>query len=51
MNDAQRKMMEKLGLSEADFEPKPRPEERLDVLQTTTDDIVLMLADIIGGDE
>lgn len=33
--------------------PKPEPteEERLDTLETTTDDIVLMLADIIGGEE
>ena len=29
--------------------PEPSPEERLDALETTTDDIVLMLADIIGG--
>lgn len=32
-------------------EPEPTPEERLDTLETTTDDIVLMLADIIGGEE
>lgn len=32
-------------------EPEPYPEERLDALETTTDDIVLMLADIIGGEE
>lgn len=32
-------------------EPEPTPEERLDTLEITTDDIVLMLADIIGGDE
>lgn len=31
-------------------EPEPTPEERLDTLETTTDDIVLMLADIIGGE-
>ena len=32
--------------------PKPEPteEERLNTLETTTDDIVLMLADIIGGE-
>lgn len=29
---------------------KPSPEERMDALETTTDDIVLMLADIIGGE-
>ena len=31
-------------------ESKPTPEERLNTLETTTDDIVLMLADIIGGE-
>lgn len=31
--------------------PVPTPEERLDTLESTTDDIVLMLADIIGGEE
>lgn len=29
----------------------PTPEERLDVLENTTDDIVLMMADLIGGSE
>lgn len=31
-------------------EPEPTPDERLDALETTADDIVLMLADIIGGE-
>ena len=33
--------------------PKPVPtsEQRLDVLENTTDDIVLMMADLIGGGE
>lgn len=31
-------------------EPQPTAEERLNTLETTTDDIVLMLADIIGGE-
>ena len=29
--------------------PSPTPEQRLDVLENTTDDIVLMMADLIGG--
>ena len=29
----------------------PTPEERLDVLENTTDDIILMMADLIGGSE
>ena len=32
-------------------EPVPAPEERLDVLENTTDDIILMMADLIGGGE
>lgn len=32
-------------------EPAPTPEERLDVLEGTTDDIILMMADLIGGGE
>lgn len=31
--------------------PSPTPEQRLDVLENTTDDIVLMMADLIGGGE
>lgn len=50
MTEIQKKMAEALGLTEDDFQQKPRPEERLDALETTTDDIVLMLADIIGGE-
>lgn len=30
-------------------EPEPTPEERLDALETVTDDIVLLMADLIGG--
>ena len=31
--------------------PAPTPEERLDTLECTTDDIILMMADLIGGGE
>ena len=31
--------------------PAPTPEERLDTLEGTTDDIILMMADLIGGGE
>ena len=50
MTNSQKKMMEALGLTEDDFQPKPRPEERLDTLETTTDDIILMMAELIGGE-
>ena len=41
---------------EAEFErqkaetppPEPTPEERLDALETTTDDMILLMADLIG---
>ena len=50
MTEAQKKMAEKLGLTESDFKEKPRPEERLTALETATDDIILMMADLIGGE-
>lgn len=49
MTDAQKKMMDKLGLTEEDFQPKPRPEERIDALEATTDDMILLMAELIGG--
>ena len=30
-------------------DPKPSPEERLDALETTTDDMILLMAELIGG--
>ena len=30
-------------------EPEPSPEERLDALETTTEDMILLMADLIGG--
>ena len=57
MTDMQRKMMESAGLSEKDFQPQPRPEQRLDnveqrtdALETTTDDMILLMAELIGGE-
>lgn len=38
-----------IGLAEG-TEKEPTPKERLTALETITDDIVLMLADIIGGE-
>ena len=31
-------------------QPAPTPEQRLDTLENTTDDIILMMADMIGGE-
>lgn len=50
MTDTQKKMAAALGLTEEDFLPKPRPEERLDALETTTDDMILLMAELIGGE-
>lgn len=30
--------------------PSPTPEQRLDVLESTSDDIILVMADLIGGE-
>lgn len=30
--------------------PEPSPEERLDALETTTDDMILLMAELIGGE-
>ena len=49
MTESQERMMRKLGLTESDFKEKSRPEERLTALETATDDIILMMADLIGG--
>ena len=50
MTEMQKKMMEKLGIAEKFFEPKATQEERLTTLEVTTDDLVLMMADLIGGE-
>jgi hypothetical protein len=50
MTESQERMMRKLGLTESDFKEKARPEERLTALETATDDIILMMADLIGGE-
>ena len=31
-------------------EPEPSPEDRLDALETTTDDMILLMAELIGGE-
>lgn len=31
-------------------DPEPTPEERLDALETTTDDMILLMAELIGGE-
>lgn len=50
MTEIEKQMAAALGLTEANFRPKPRPEERLDALETTTDDMILLMAELIGGE-
>ena len=57
MTEMQKKMLKAAGLSEKDFQPQPRPEQRLDeveqrtdALETTTDDMILLMAELIGGE-
>lgn len=56
MTEMQKKMLKAAGLSEKDFQPQPRPEQRLDeveqrtdALEAMSDDIILMMAELIGG--
>lgn len=50
MTEAQKKMAEALGLSEQNFQPQEQtPSQRIDILEATTDDIILIVADLIGG--
>lgn len=34
----------------AELNREPTPEERLDALETTTDDMILLMAELIGGE-
>ena len=49
MTEIEKQMAAALGLTESDFQPEPRPEERLDALEITTDDMILLMAELIGG--
>ena len=48
--DATPKEIAEFELQQAQLpEPEPSPEERLDALETTTDDMILLMAELIGG--
>lgn len=52
MDDIAKKLAALNGLTQEDLKPKPdNTGGRLDNLETTTDDIILMMADLIGGGE
>ena len=51
MDDMTQKLAALNGLTKDDLTPKPDDTgQRLDNLETTTDDIILMMADLIGGE-
>ena len=51
MDDMPQKLAALNGLTTDDLKPKPDDTgERLDNLETTTEDIILMMADLIGGE-
>ena len=52
MDDMTQKLATLNGLTQDDLKPKPDDTgKRLDNLEATADDIILMMADLIGGDE
>ena len=52
MDNMTQKLAALNGLTQDDLKPKPDDTgERLDNLEATADDIILMMADLIGGDE
>lgn len=51
MDKTQTALLDLVGAKEEETQPSPTPTgERLDNLETTTDDIILMMADLIGGE-
>lgn len=51
MDDMAKKLAALNGLTQDNLKPKPDDTgERLDNLEATADDIILMMADLIGGE-
>lgn len=52
MDNTKTALLSLVGATEEETKPSPTPTgERLDNLEATADDIILMMADLIGGDE
>ena len=52
MDNTKTALLGLVGAKEEENHPSPTPTgERLDNLETTTDDIILMMADLIGGEK
>ena len=47
--EVQERTQEEMDADYTPMEVKPTTEQRVDALETTTDDIILMMADLIGG--
>lgn len=50
MPDLKSALLALVGATEEETEPSQITGERLDRLETATDDIILMMADLIGGE-
>ena len=52
MDNTKTALLGLVGATEDETQPNPTPTgKRLDNLEATADDIILMMADLIGGDE
>lgn len=52
MDNTKTALLGLVGAKEEETQPSPTTTvERLDNLETTTDDIILMMADLIGGEK
>lgn len=52
MDNTKTALLDLVGAKEEETKPSLSPTgERLDNLETTTDDIILMMADLIGGEK
>lgn len=49
MTELEKKMIAAAGLREEDFLPGRSPAQRLDALESAADDMILLMADLIGG--
>lgn len=51
MDNAKTALLGLVGATEEETKPSTTTLQRLDNLETTTDDIILMMADLIGGEK
>lgn len=51
MDNTKTALLGLVGAKEEETQPSPTTGQRLDNLENITDDIILMMADLIGGEE